>query len=126
MTVGKYYDMEEDTPLEAVSTKPEWHHKNFAYDLAKFIYQERIVEIKHEWKMTSADTADYWAVLVSDDGLTRKVNGWHHYMKLTADHRGLVCLESHIEEDVRRILNWEKNNKRKIEQYHALKAELGL
>ncbi len=110
----------------SIKQKPDWSHKTFAYDLAKFLFEKRIVQIKYDWTMTSADTAEYWAILVADDKSTRKIGGWHHYMKLTADHRGLITLENYVADDVRKILNWEKAHESKIAEFKKLKQELGL
>lgn len=127
MTVGKYHDMEDDElPTDPQTKKPEWHHKTFAYDLAKWLVENRVVQIKYDWEMTSADSASYWAILVADNKTTRKIGGWHHYMKLVANHRGLVELESYVEDDVRKILRWEEEYKGKIEEFKRLKKELGL
>lgn len=127
MTVGKYYDME-DTPMKETAKKPEWRFAPYvSYELAHWLYTHRVQKLEYELEMTSADTSKSWIMMTSTQGEKHKLPGFNRHITVDGLNYGtLVMLDSAASQNVKEIVDWEIRHAKKIEEFKALKKELGL
>lgn len=113
------------------TTRPAWRHKT-PEEFARWMHNNPIVKITHDWTMTGVDTSDYWLTLHPKTGNPRRApplppsfsaNG---EVEFRPNHNGLISLRADVSSDLFKIIEWEQAHAGKLQQFNELKKELGL